>query len=381
MIIHEASHSYKPIYMNKPNENDPKGRSRGQRNFHLTSGVMSFLLFGLCALAILMLGVRQQITDISSNPTNFFHQVKIAPQPLTGFTASSPDVMLAINGAKLEIDKEGVINSNTGNIVLHDGAMRFSDQAVIDTDLSVITINKFTNLNGGATIYGTTTIAGNLNVLGTTNYTSASITTIDDVNLLLAKNNNTDIVDIGITAQYNKGDGVRFDSLYRDHSTGNWTIRSQLQIQPTGVVTPTGSTGYATLEIGNFIAQGSLKAPGMGSVSGIAMAWNPITGTIGYVPSSRRFKKDIQYIQHGLGKTSGEILDETVAVHYRYRQGNQEAVGFIAEEVAKVFPQAVSVDKEGIPMSVDYMAYIPLLVDEIQKLRHALRRHGIPMMD
>jgi hypothetical protein len=111
------------------------------------------------------------------------------------------------------------------------------------------------------------------------------------------------------------------------------------------------------------------------------MAWNPITGSIGYVPSSRRFKKDIQYIEQGTGKTSGQIIDETIPVYYRYRQNNREAVGFIAEEVAKVFPLAVTHDKDGQAMTVDYASYIPVLLDEIQKLRYALKKHGIPLVD
>jgi hypothetical protein len=56
-------------------------------------------------------------------------------------------------------------------------------------------------------------------------------------------------------------------------------------------------------------------------------------------------------------------------------------VGFIAEEVAKVFPLAVTHDKDGQAMTVDYASYIPVLLDEIQKLRYALKKHGIPLVD
>lgn len=347
----------------------------------MASGIITFLLAGLCALAILMLGVRQQITDISTNPTNFFNQIKVAPEPISGFTASSPDVMIAVNGAKLEIDKNGIINSNTGNITLHDGAMKFSSNAVIDSTLSVITINKFTSMANGATIHGNTTITGNLNVMGTTAYMATSVTTIDDVNLILAKDNNANDVHIGISARYNKGEGIRYDSFFRDYTTGNWMLLSELETQPSGVITMDECTGYGNIEVGDIINHGEFVMPCMDAVAGISMSWNPITGVIGYVPSSRRFKKDIQHIQDGLKKSSGEIIDNTIPVHYRYRQNNTEAVGFIAEEVAKVFPQAVTHDKDGQAMTVDYVSYIPVLLDEIQKLRYALKKHGIPLVD
>jgi hypothetical protein len=266
--------------------------------------MITFLLTGLCALAILMLGVRQQISDISTNPTNFFNQLKIAPEPITGFTTSSPDIMLAINGSKLEIDKDGIINSSTGNITLHDGAITLSSQGGIDSNLSVITINKLARLTNGATIHGNTTITGNLNVMGTTTHTQTSVTTIEDVNLILAKNNNADNVHIGITARYNSGEGIRFDSFFRDYNTGNWVLRTEMETQPSGVVVTNECTGYGTIEIGDIVNHGEFTMPCMGAVSGIAMAWNPITGSIGYVPSSRRFKKDIQYLEQGTGKTS-----------------------------------------------------------------------------
>jgi hypothetical protein len=372
----DNSGGYKSIYMSNPAANGQKLAKQA-----LSSGMITFLLTGLCALAILMLGVRQQISDISSNPTNFFNQLKIAPEPITGFTASSPDIMLAINGTKLEIDKDGIINSSTGNITLHDGAIKLSSQGGIDSNLSVITINKLTNMTNGATIHGNTTITGNLNVMGTTAYMQTSVTTIEDVNLILAKNNNADNVHIGITARYNPGEGIRFDSFFRDYNTGNWILRTEMETQPSGVVVVDDCTKYGTIEVGDIINHGEFTMPCMDAVSGIAMAWNPITGSIGYVPSSRRFKKDIQYIEHGTGKTSGQIIDETIPVHYRYRQNNREAVGFIAEEVAKVFPLAVTHDKDGQAMTVDYASYIPVLLDEIQKLRYALKKHGIQLVD
>lgn len=372
----DGSGGYKSIYMSNAAANGQRIAKQA-----LSSGMITFLLTGLCALAILMLGVRQQISDISTNPTNFFNQLKIAPEPITGFTASSPDIMLAINGAKLEIDKDGIINSSTGNITLHDGALKLSSQAVIDSNLSIITINKLANMTHGATIHGNATITGNLNVMGTTAYVQTSVTTIEDVNLILAKNNNANNVHIGITARYNPGDGIRFDSFFRDYNTGNWILRTNLETQPTGVVVVDECAGYGTIEVGDIVSHGEFTIPCMDAVSGIAMAWNPITGSVGYVPSSRRFKKDIQYIEYGTGKSSGQIIDETIPVHYRYRQNNREAVGFIAEEVAKVFPLAVTHDKDGQAMTVDYSSYIPILLDEIQKLRYALKKHGIPLVD
>jgi trimeric autotransporter adhesin len=91
---------------------------------------------------------------------------------------------------------------------------------------------------------------------------------------------------------------------------------------------------------------------------------DPATGRLGDQPSSERFKKDID----SMGKTSEAIFSlRPVTFHYKNDKTNTQQWGLIAEEVAKVNPALIAVDKEGKPYTVAYDKINAMLLNEFLK--------------
>jgi hypothetical protein len=118
-------------------------------------------------------------------------------------------------------------------------------------------------------------------------------------------------------------------------------------------------------------------------IAGIAGAFNPTdtvkidpsTGQLGDQPSSARFKKDIDRMD----KTSEAIFSlRPVTFHYRNDKTNTQQFGLIAEEVAKVNPALIGVDKEGKPYCVQYDKVNAMLLNEfLKEHRHVQEQDAI----
>ena len=87
-------------------------------------------------------------------------------------------------------------------------------------------------------------------------------------------------------------------------------------------------------------------------------------GQLGTVVSSERFKKDIA----AMNNASNAILSlRPVTFHYKTDTKGTAQFGLIAEEVAKVNPELVLLDKEGKPYTVRYDAVNAMLLNEFLK--------------
>lgn len=82
--------------------------------------------------------------------------------------------------------------------------------------------------------------------------------------------------------------------------------------------------------------------------------------------SSRRYKRDIRRIENALDKVE-QI--EGVTFTWKPEHGGTRDAGLIAENVAKVMPEVVSFDAEGLPSGLDYGRVVPLLVEAVRDLR------------
>lgn len=93
------------------------------------------------------------------------------------------------------------------------------------------------------------------------------------------------------------------------------------------------------------------------------------TGQLGTVSSSIRYKENV----NDMGALS-DVLHELRPVIFNYKQHDPQSIsmGLIAEEVAEVYPNLVVYDKEGLPQTVKYLDLIPMLLNEIQKLKRAV---------
>jgi Chaperone of endosialidase len=97
---------------------------------------------------------------------------------------------------------------------------------------------------------------------------------------------------------------------------------------------------------------------------------DPVTGQLGVGAciSSERFKKDID----SMNKASEAIFSlKPVTFHYKNDKTNIPQFGLIAEEVAKVNPALIAVDKEGKPYSVRYQQIDAMLLNEFLKEHRA----------
>jgi hypothetical protein len=93
---------------------------------------------------------------------------------------------------------------------------------------------------------------------------------------------------------------------------------------------------------------------GSGS-STLADAWT--------IRSSARFKTNVAPIDAALAKT--QLLR---GVTFDYKDSGKHSIGFIAEEVAEIIPEAVERDENGQAVGLDYNRITPLLVESVKSL-------------
>jgi len=118
---------------------------------------------------------------------------------------------------------------------------------------------------------------------------------------------------------------------------------------------PTTGTSYTKCYFGGIVGNGPF---------GSAVSINPATGQLGVNVSSERFKKDID----PMGKTSEALFSlKPVTFHYKNDKTNTKQWGLIAEEVAKVNPALIGVDKDGKPYCVRYDQVNAMLLNEFLK--------------
>lgn len=92
-------------------------------------------------------------------------------------------------------------------------------------------------------------------------------------------------------------------------------------------------------------------------------------GQLGTVSSSVRFKENIE----DMADYSADIMHlRPVTFDYKNHSSQRKSVGLIAEEVGDIMPDLVVFDEEGLPETVQYHNLIPMMLNELQKLRREL---------
>lgn len=104
-------------------------------------------------------------------------------------------------------------------------------------------------------------------------------------------------------------------------------------------------------------------------VMGAAVAVDTTIGQLGFVASSGRYKEDITTVDDGKSRV---LSLRPVSYHYKFDPSAQKHYGLIAEEVAEVYPELVARDAHGDVQTVLYHELVPLLLDQLQRQRHAL---------
>ena len=130
-----------------------------------------------------------------------------------------------------------------------------------------------------------------------------------------------------------------------------------------------------TIRIGDVSFQdGGTVITGISGLTAIGGAPVYVTGggRLGTVTSSsRRFKQDIREIA---GDSDRLMRLRPVAFSYKpeFDPTGVTQYGLIAEEVAEVYPDLVTLDREGRPEGVRYHLVAPLLLNEVQKQRRTI---------
>jgi hypothetical protein len=146
-----------------------------------------------------------------------------------------------------------------------------------------------------------------------------------------------------------------------------------------------GTAGESNkLRIGGATGTGAnqLNAAFVCGIQGITVTGTAVlissSDQLGIAVSSQRFKNDIQTMT-----TESEAIYKLRPVTFVINRDSAPGLadaptsrqcGLIAEEVAQVLPQYVSLDKDGMPLSVSYGDLTSLLINEVQKLRDESRQ-------
>ena len=105
------------------------------------------------------------------------------------------------------------------------------------------------------------------------------------------------------------------------------------------------------------------------------------TGQLGVVTSSRRYKDDIQDMA-----AASDRLFKLRPVTFRYKQPAADGTkplqyGLIAEEVAEVYPDAVTYNAAGEPDGVQYHKINAMLLNEVQKQRQEIEELKVSLAE
>ena len=128
--------------------------------------------------------------------------------------------------------------------------------------------------------------------------------------------------------------------------------------------------GQAGTEFSNIMqAQNQQKAATMGFLGSLAGAAGTAAG--GYfksqAPSDRRLKKNIRSLDMAIGQRALEGLSRVRPVQFDFVNGEREQVGVIAQELLEIFPDLVSVGKDGF-YRVDYPRLAVMAITALKEL-------------
>jgi len=144
-----------------------------------------------------------------------------------------------------------------------------------------------------------------------------------------------------------------------------------------------GATVIADNQVAFSDAAQSLKAAGLvGHASTTALTYNPATGVISFLSSSRANKTNIRSLSNDI---SGKLVDSLSPCEYTWKTTGSSAVGLIAEEVSDVCKLlsdtcpgindlvTMASNKKDI-IGVNYLSMIPHLINTIQDLRQRIAK-------
>ena len=138
---------------------------------------------------------------------------------------------------------------------------------------------------------------------------------------------------------------------------------------PTGVTTHTDAAGNYSLTLSAGVHEVRTSTAGCTDPGDATVMIDTTTGRLGIVTSSARYKEDIAPMA-----ASSEGVFQLHPVTFAYKNDARHVThyGLVAEEVAAVYPDLVTHTATGEVQTVKYQELIPMLLNELQRLRQEL---------
>jgi hypothetical protein len=252
------------------------------------------------------------------------------------------------------------IGSNAGNLTMSGGG---GNTAIGTTALQANTTGDFNTASGWQALYNNT--SGRFNttsgIQALYTNTSGSFNTAIGIDALVNNTTGASNTALGSSALY--FNEVGSNNIGIGNLAGNQLRGSDnIDIGNTG-----GAAESSTIRIGTggthtktFIAGISGVTTGAAAVAVLVDA----NGQLGTTSSSRRFKFDIADMRNA---TAGLMRLRPVTFRYLAHGDNAPVqYGLIAEEVAEIYPELVTRNKDGDVETVMYQFLAPMLLNEVQ---------------
>lgn len=255
---------------------------------------------------------------------------------------------------------EAGYNSNVDNQLYIDNSRADSTEALIygQFDNDLLRINGDLNINGMYNLPTTPPSNGDF-----IKYNGGSDLVWEQVDNTWQFGAGDDVVyedgDVGIGIgnpiyRIDVDDNVSNGYVARFHNSNTGTTSKGIIIQTGPNVNPNSSVYYALFLDGNGTNIGGIRGNGSG-------------GTMYSTTSDRRLKQNIRNFEDGLSL----VMAMKPSKYQMKSNPNKDEIGFIAQELKDVFPQAVAGNKEDdpekSPMMVSYGTLTPVLVSAIQE--------------
>jgi hypothetical protein len=136
-----------------------------------------------------------------------------------------------------------------------------------------------------------------------------------------------------------------------------------------GVTGTVGESNVLRIGTGTGTGNGQLNKTYISGIQTITVTGAAVlvstSDQLGVAVSSARFKENIR----DMGDDSNNLY-KLRPVTFNYKEGDDKTTqyGMIAEEVAPIYPELISYDKEGKPFTIYYHVLPAMLLNEIQKL-------------
>jgi hypothetical protein len=243
----------------------------------------------------------------------------------------------------------GYMNSAFGVYALLNNSTGYGNTAMGMQTLQSNTTGAYNSGYGTYALYGNT--IGTHNVAmghkSQMNATSANYNTSVGNATLQANTSGTNNTAIGYQAGTNQ-------------TTGSYNI----YVNHTGVAAESKTTRIGDVQTSAYLA--GVYAQSTSDAATSLTVYVDKNGKLGTLMSSQRYKENIR----DMGESS-QRLYQLRPVTYNYKQDDSKTLeyGLIAEEVAKVYPDLVVHGKDGQVETVQYHKLVPMLLNEILRLR------------